>query len=105
MTRKRRYSIDDGDGEGPLDDLDAMIAEVNADPVARTAYEDVLWRETLLERLAEVRGTLRQSDVAQAMGTTQSAISDLETGRVDPRLSTLQRYVRAVGRRVEVSII
>lgn len=42
--------------------------------------------------------------VAAAMGTTQSAVSDIENGRVDPRLSTLQRYARAVGGRLEIAL-
>lgn len=40
---------------------------------------------------------LGQKDVARLMGTTQSAVSDLERTAVDPRISTLQRYARAVG--------
>jgi transcriptional regulator with XRE-family HTH domain len=40
---------------------------------------------------------ISQAEVASAMGTTQSAVSDLERGATDPRLSTLQRYARAVG--------
>jgi transcriptional regulator with XRE-family HTH domain len=31
------------------------------------------------------------------MGTTQSAVSELERAEADPRLSTLQRYARSVG--------
>lgn len=86
------------------DDLDAMLAEVHADPAARAVFEDAVWRRALLARLAEVRGGRRQREVAAAMGTTQSAVSDLEQGRVDPRLSTLQRYARAVGVRLEIVI-
>jgi predicted XRE-type DNA-binding protein len=86
------------------DDLDEMLAEVEADPVARAAYEDAAWRRALLVRLVQLRGERRQREVATAMGTTQSAVSDLEQGRVDPRLGTLQRYVRAIGARLEVVI-
>jgi transcriptional regulator with XRE-family HTH domain len=38
------------------------------------------------------------------MRTTQSAISDLENGSTDPRLSTLQRYARAVGCQLEIRV-
>ncbi|MFI6762455.1 helix-turn-helix domain-containing protein [Micromonospora sp. NPDC050417] len=38
------------------------------------------------------------------MQTTQSAVSDLENGCVDPHLSTLQRYARAVTARLIVGI-
>lgn len=84
------------------DDLDDMLGEIAADPDARAAYEDALLREGLLESLVNARKRLSQKTVASAMGTTQSAISDIENGRVDPRLSTLQRYARAVGKRLAV---
>lgn len=45
---------------------------------------------------------LSQKQVAERMGTTQSAVSDLERTAGDPRLSTLQRFGRAVGLRVGV---
>lgn len=41
---------------------------------------------------------LTQTDVAARMRTSQSAIARLETGDVDVRVSTLQRYAAAVGR-------
>jgi transcriptional regulator with XRE-family HTH domain len=37
-----------------------------------------------------------QGDVAARMGTTQSAVARLETN-ADPRLSTIERYARALG--------
>src|SRR5687767_12206665 len=84
------------------DDLDEMIDEIAADPVAYAAYEDTLRRKGLLRGLVEARGNASQQAIADKMGTTQSAVSDIENGRVDPRLSTLQRYARAVDRRLEV---
>lgn len=40
---------------------------------------------------------LTQAEVARRMGTSQSAVTRLENGGVDPRLSSLLRYARAVG--------
>lgn len=40
---------------------------------------------------------LTQADVARRMGTTQSAVSDVETGRAEPAVGTLARYATAVG--------
>lgn len=46
---------------------------------------------------------LTQQRVARAMGTTQSAVSDLETGVVtDPRMATFVHYAAAVGASVQV---
>ncbi len=38
-----------------------------------------------------------QSELAEAAGVTNSAISDYERGKVDPQTQTLQKIVRALG--------
>jgi transcriptional regulator with XRE-family HTH domain len=38
-----------------------------------------------------------QSELAEAAGVTNSAISDYERGKVDPQSQTLQKLVRALG--------
>lgn len=102
MSKQERRGT--GEPSPMRDDLDQMLEEVASDPVARAVYEDALHREELLDSLVEARGKRTQQAVADAMGTTQSAISDIEKGRVDPRLSTLQRYARAVGRRLVMAL-
>ncbi len=100
----RRPASPQSGGREP-DDLDEMLAEVAADPEATKAYADALWRRAFFTRLAGILGDQRQRDVATRMRTTQSAVSDLEQGRVDPRLSTVQRYVRAIGAHVDVALV
>lgn len=59
-------------------------------------------REHLVQRRKELG--LTQAEVARTMGTTQSALSDLEHGRnVNPRLSALARWAVGVG--IELSIM
>ncbi len=55
-------------------------------------------RRALAEELVERRISLglSQTEVAARMGTSQSAVARLETGQVDSRLSTLERYAAAV---------
>jgi len=91
--------------ESAADDLDQMLAEVSASPVARLAFEDAQARENLLLDLVRARGSASQKEVAAAMGTTQSAVSDIENGRVDPRFSTIQRLARAVHRRLDFRLV
>ncbi|MFM9124426.1 MAG: helix-turn-helix domain-containing protein, partial [Actinomycetota bacterium] len=38
-----------------------------------------------------------QTQVAAAMGTSQSAVAKLEVARTDPRLSTVSRFALAAG--------
>ena len=53
-----------------------------------------LIRDLVIQRV--VAG-LSQTEVAARMGTSQSAVARLESGAVDVRASTLERYAAAVG--------
>lgn len=59
---------------------------------------DAQARSALVQALIQARRRVRisQRALAMRMGTTQSAVSELERGGQDPRLSTLQRYARGV---------
>lgn len=46
---------------------------------------------------ARVRAGLSQIEVAERMGTTQSVIARLESGRRPPSMRTVERFARAVG--------
>jgi len=56
-------------------------------------------RAGLVRELAAQRQAsgLSQTEVAARMGTSQSAVARLESGAVDVRASTLERYAAAVG--------
>jgi len=45
---------------------------------------------------------LSQEQVAAKMGTTQSVVARIESGRPLPSLRTLMRYAAAVGRKLEI---
>lgn len=62
-------------------------------------------RDLLAELVAQRHEVgLSQAEVAERMGTSQPAVARLEAGAVDVRLSTLERYATAVGRRLEVRL-
>ncbi|MFN2495002.1 MAG: helix-turn-helix domain-containing protein [Pseudonocardiaceae bacterium] len=69
------------------------------DPEIVAARADATAYANLVEGLVELRHHRRmtQTDVAEAMGTTQSVVSHFERLGADPRVSTVQRYARAVG--------
>lgn len=101
-----------GEGSGVLeegfDDLEALLlCEVAEDPSFMDGMADIADRKRALRVLVAHRKEqhLSQTDVAASMGTTQSAVSDLEGGGNDFYLSTLQRYARAVGARIEVRAV
>jgi predicted transcriptional regulator len=59
-------------------------------------------RRALIDALVQARreSDLSQTEIAARMGTSQSAVARLESGELDARLSTLERYAAAVGRTV-----
>ena len=60
-------------------------------------------RRGLIDELAAARreSGLSQTELAARMGTSQSAVARLESGELDARLSTLERYAAALGRAVD----
>jgi transcriptional regulator with XRE-family HTH domain len=56
-------------------------------------------RQRLVEGLIAARREqgMSQTEVAARMGTSQSVVARLESGALDMRLSTLERYASAVG--------
>ena len=68
-------------------------------PVFPGFKEMALRRQALAEDLVQrrIRLGLSQTEVAARMGTSQSAVARFESGGVDVRLSTLERYAAALG--------
>jgi predicted transcriptional regulator len=60
-------------------------------------------RRELIDELVRARqeSDLSQTQIAARMGTSQSAVARLESGGLDARLSTLERYAAALGRTVD----
>jgi transcriptional regulator with XRE-family HTH domain len=86
------------------DEFESTLEKARQDPAFRAAYEDAHERHSILDKLVGLRRTfnLSQSTVAARMGVTQPTVSGFETEDSDPRLSTLQRYARAVGARMRL---
>jgi len=74
----------------------------------RAAYEALEEEYQLLRVMLRARmdAGLTQSDVAEAMGTTKSAIARLESfSGHSPSFSTLRKYAHAVGGKLEIRIV
>lgn len=89
-----------------MKNLKALKAELLADPETRVEYDALAPEfETARELIgARSRAGLTQEEVAVRMGTTQSTIARLESGKRSPSLRTVQRYAQAVGGRAVVRI-
>jgi transcriptional regulator with XRE-family HTH domain len=75
----------------------------------RAAYEELEDEFSFLTQILTARASagLTQAQVAQRIGTTQSAVARLESGahKHSPSIATLQRYARALGYRLDVRLI
>jgi ribosome-binding protein aMBF1 (putative translation factor) len=63
-------------------------------------------RHQVVRRLADARQEqgLSQTVLAARMGTSQSVVARLESGTLDMRLSTLDRYAAALGLELVVDV-
>jgi len=75
------------------------------DPKFKAAYDALDEEFALIHELLKARSSakLTQAEVARRMGTSQSAVARMESGRA-PSLTSLKKYARAVGRKVEIRL-
>jgi len=75
------------------------------DPAFKKEYDALEEEFALIHELLKARSgaKLTQAEVARRMGTSQSAVARMESGRA-PSLSSLRKYARAVGRKVEIRL-
>jgi transcriptional regulator with XRE-family HTH domain len=75
------------------------------EPAYKQAYDALEEEFALASALLKARDAahMTQEDVAKAMGTTQTVIARLESGRIMPSTRTLQRFAKATGMRLRIS--
>ena len=84
--------------------LKDVKAQLLANPAVRQAYDAQAPEFELARELiaARMKAGLTQGDVAARMGTTQSVVARIESGRGTPSMRTVQRFANAVGARAVV---
>lgn len=89
--------------------LKEFKARALARPEVKKAYDQLDEEFGFLEEVLKARAAagLTQAEVAERIGTTQSAIARLESpsGRHSPSVETLQKYAHALGCRVEIRFV
>ena len=80
--------------------------DMENDAEYRAAYEALEGEFALVSELiqARARAQLSQAQVASRIGTTESAVSRLESGRAKPSTRTLEKYARATGHILHISL-
>ena len=88
-------------------DFADLKTDLLRNPEVRAEYDALAEEFAIASELiaARARAGLSQAEVAARMGTTQSVIARLESGRTLPSLRTLNRYAVAIGARAEVRLI
>ncbi len=75
----------------------------------RKAYDALEEEFIFLDEMLKARSEsgLTQAQVAELVGTTQSAIARLESGsgKHSPSVATLQRYAQVLGYRLEIRLV
>lgn len=75
----------------------------------KAAYDALDEEFSLLDAFLKARASvgMTQAEIAERIGTTQSAIARLESGsgKHSPSLATLQKYAHALGCRLELRLV
>jgi DNA-binding transcriptional regulator YiaG len=76
------------------------------DPAVKREYDALEAEVALASELigARAKAKLSQQEVARRMGTSQSAVARMESGRRLPSTSSLVKYAKAVGRELRIAL-
>jgi DNA-binding XRE family transcriptional regulator len=89
--------------------LKQLKARVLACPEVRREYDRLAGEFAFFDEILKARAEagLTQAEVAERIGTTQSAVARLESasGRHSPSIATLRRYASALGYRLDVRLV
>ena len=85
--------------------FDTFKKRMLQNPAVKREYDALEDEFSLISELlkARTRAKLTQAQVARRMGTSQSAVARLESGR-SPSLASLRKYAKATGSKVEIRL-
>ena len=85
--------------------FDAFKKKMLKNPAVKKEYDALEEEFALIGELltARTRAKLTQAQVARRMGTSQSAVARLESGRT-PSMASLRKYAKATGSRIEIRL-
>lgn len=84
--------------------LDKLLEKQSAEALAKIeARAEEIHREITLAKIREELN-LSQTELAQSLGISQPSIAKLENVDNDPKLSTLKRYIKALGGELSIDV-
>lgn len=86
--------------------FDVLRKELRSTPEGRAAVDRYAGLSRLTMALAELRQSLNmtQTRLAEILNISQETVSKFEHGE-DPRLSTMARYIDALGGQLEIKVV
>ncbi len=84
-------------------DFEVWEKEALKDPELRAEYNKLQPEFALLR--ARIEKGLTQQELAQLIGTKQSVISRLESGRANPSIAFLQKLAQALNTHLEIKFV
>lgn len=82
------------------------LAKWRKDAAFREAYEALADEFALAAQVIEARARagLTQIELAERMGTSQSAVARLESGKARPSVATLEKLAEATGSKLRIAL-
>lgn len=86
--------------------FEAFKKRMLKNPAVKAEYDALEEEYALASELisARARAKMTQDQVARRMGTSQSAVARMESGRKMPSTTSLQKYAKAVGHRMRIKL-
>lgn len=86
--------------------FDDSLKEALKDPEFKKAYDALELEYSIIEQVIRKRldKKMSQKQLAEKVGTKQSAISRLEGGNSNPSIAFLEKVAKALGGKLQVSI-
>ncbi|QGG12574.1 helix-turn-helix domain-containing protein [Citrobacter braakii] len=84
--------------------LEELMAKQSPESQERIAEKVEVLRQVIALNMLREELNLSQAELASAMGVKQPTIAKMEQADNDPRLSTLKRYVTALGGELSIDV-
>lgn len=83
-----------------------VLAEALKDPEVKKGYDALELEYSIIEQVLSKRleKGMSQKQLADKVGTKQSAISRLERGNANPSVAFLEKVAKALGGKLQISI-
>ncbi len=86
-------------------DYRELLSEELKDPDFKKAWDELELEYMISSMIIKLRSEakLSQSELAVKIGTTQSAVARMESGKILPKLDSLSKIAKACGKKIEIT--